>query len=237
MVRGLSALLGAYALALAYLLVAPHLPAPSDIDGAALAAGAAGLVAFGLCALALTPAYDEPVPLVLVAFGAGMITAVLTATDARTAEDLCKVAAASALGLLLAWALRSMPAVVIAVPVFVAAIDLWSVLSGPTSQLLRTEPETLDHLSFVLPAWKGGLGAAQLGVSDIVFLSFFAGCAWRYGLRRRITAVLLLVSLVATLAVGIWADRAVPALPGLALALLLPNLDLLPGVLRSEPRR
>ena len=237
MVRGLSALLGAYALALAYLIVAPHLPAPSDIDGAALASGAAGLVAFGLCALALVPAWDEPVPLVLLAFGAGLIAAVLTATDARTAEDLFKVATVSALGLLLAWALRSMPAVVIAVPIFVAAIDLWSVLSGPTSQLLRAQPETLDHLSFVLPAWKGGLGAAQLGVSDIVFMSFFAGCAWRYGLRRWATAPLLVVSLVATLAVGVWADRAVPALPGLALALLLPNLDLLPGVLRAHPHR
>ena len=234
MVRGLSAVLGAYGLALAYLLVAPHIPAPANPDAAALAAGAAGLVAYGLCALVLVPAHDEAVPLALLALGSGLLAVMLAQTDARPGQDLFKVALTAAVGMLLAHALRGAPAAVIGVPIFVAAVDAWSALSGPTSVLVREHPATADALSFSLPAWRHGAGGAQLGVSDIVFMAFFAASAWRYGLRRILTAALLVASLVATLAVGIAVDRTMPAVPGLALALLLPNLDRIPAVLRAE---
>ena len=46
---------------------------------------------------------------------------------------------AAAVGLLFAHWL-STPAIAIVVPVFVAAIDVWSVASGPTSRLLETGP-------------------------------------------------------------------------------------------------
>jgi hypothetical protein len=234
-VRGLSALLGAYGLAAAYLLVAPHLPAPSDADTAALLSGGAALVAYALCALALVSLYDAPIPLGLVALGAALLTATMSSTDARTAEDLAKVMLAASVGLLLAFGLRGLPAAVVGVPLFVAAIDVWSVTTGPTSVLVSQHPAAADALSYRLPAWSGGAAGAQLGISDIVFLAFFAGSACRYGLRRRVTFVLLAVSLVATLAIGVALDRAVPALPGLAIALLAPNLDRLPRLLRTEP--
>lgn len=234
MVRGLSALLAAYGLAAAYLLVAPSLPALSDSDAAALASGAAGLLAFAVCALTLVSLYDAPAPLALVALGALLLTVTLSTTDARTPEDLAKVTLAASVGLLLAWGLRGLPAAVIGVPLFVAAIDVWSVTTGPTSVLVSQHAAAADALSFRLPAWGGGAGGAQLGISDIVFLAFFAGSACRYGLRPRVTFVLLALSLVATLAVGVALNRVVPALPGLALALLVPNLDRLPRLLRPE---
>ena len=235
MVRGLSALLAAYGLAAAYLVAAPHLPALSDADTAALASGSAGLIVFALCALSLVSLYDAAIPLGLVALGAALLTVTLTSTDARTAEDLAKVTLASSVGLLLAFGLRGLPAAVIGVPLFVAAIDVWSVSTGPTSVLVSQHPAAADALSYHLPAWGEGAGGAQLGVSDILFLAFFAGSACRYGLRQAVTFVLLVASLVATLAVGIAIDRVVPALPGLALALLLPNADRLPRILRTEP--
>lgn len=235
MVRGLSALLAAYGLATAYLLVAPHLPAPSDPDTAALLSGAAGLIVFALCALSVVSLHDAPIPLGLVALGAGLLTVMLSATDARTAEDLAKVTLAASVGLLLAFGLRGLPAAVIGVPLFVAAIDVWSVTTGPTSVLVSQHPAAADALSFRLPAWSGGAAGAQLGISDIVFLAFFAASASRYGFRRGITFALLGASLVATLSVGIALDRVVPALPGLALALLVPNADRLPRLLRTEP--
>jgi hypothetical protein len=239
-VRGLSALLAAYGLAAAYLLVASSLPAISDPDVAALASGSAGLVAFAVCALTLVSLHDAPVPLALVALGSLLLTVTLSTTDARTAEDLAKVTLAASIGLLLAWGLRGLPAAVIGVPLFVAAIDVWSVTTGPTSVLVSQHAAAADALSFRLPAWGSGAGGAQLGISDIVFLAFFAGSACRYGFRRQVTFPLLVLSLVGTLAVGIALNRVVPALPGLALALLLPNLDRLPRLLRpdaaAEPR-
>ena len=105
--------------------------------------------------------------------------------------DVTKALFAAALGMLLAWALGT-PAVVVAVPLFVAAIDIASVADGPSELLARDSSRAGEFLSVYLPAWGGGR-AGVLGLADLVFLAFFAGSAWRFGLRRRATGIALML--------------------------------------------
>jgi len=236
-VRGLSALLAVLGAALAYLLVASSLPVLTPEDTAVLVAGACGLVAVGLCGLSLAGAWDEPFVLVMALAGAGIIGACLTDVDAPALENITKAIAASALGMLIASALRS-PTAFVGVALLVAGIDVWSVLSGPTESL-RNSPESIDALSFSFPVW-GIDGAVEVGVPGLVFLGFYAGSAWRFGFRRAATGFLLLVALAGAVAAAVELNRAVPAAGALSLAVLLPNLDRIPRLLRAErtgPRR
>jgi hypothetical protein len=117
------------------------------------------------------------------------------------------------------------PVVAVAVALFVAAVDVWSVASGPSSQMLAAGTDRVDPLSFDLPAWGGGGSAGHLGLSDAVFLSMFAAWAWRYGCRRGVTIAAMVAGLLATLGLSVALDTAIPALPLLAAGFLLPNAD------------
>lgn len=232
MVRGPAALLAPYGAALAYFLLVPALPAIGDVDAATFVSAGIGLVLLGCCVLALLPAHDEPAGLVLLALGGALLSAALTEAGALAPANVAKALFAGAFGMLLAWRLGA-PAIVVAIALFVAGIDVWSVATGPTSTLVREQPAALDFLTLELPEWGDG-GSSQLGISDLIFLGFFAASAWRLGLRRRVTAATLLGGLLAGLVLGLALDRAVPLLPPLAAALLLPNLDLLARMLREE---
>ena len=235
MVRRPAALLAvALGAALAYFLLAPSLPGPSGTGTAnTIASDVPALLLLGACALALLPAYDSPVSLALVAAGAGLLGAALTEAGTIPGANVSKVLFAAALGMFLAWALAD-PAVVIAVPLFVAAVDIASVAGGPSGLLAREEPRSSDFLSFYLPGLHVGGRAGVIGVADLIFLGFFAASAWRFGFRRLPTALALLAALPVALALEVTTDRTIPALPILSAALLLPNLDLLPGLLRRR---
>jgi ABC-type uncharacterized transport system permease subunit len=138
---------------------------------------------------------------------------------------------AGAIGLLFARWLAT-PVIAIAVPIFVAAIDVWSVASGPTSRLLESGTDSSDPLTFDMPAWGHMGSAGNLGLSDALFLSMFAAWAWHYGFRRTATVVGLTLGLLGSLALGVLLDRGIPALPLLAAGYLLPNLDRIPALLR-----
>ena len=234
MVRRPAALLIAtYAATFAYLLVTPVLP---DVGGASdtntLISDTATMLLLGACVLVLLPARDEPFGLAHLVLGSGLIAASATEADWIPLADITKTLFAGTLGMLLAYALAE-PAVVVAVPLFVAGIDIASVSGGPSELLARDSSSTGEFLSLYLPAWGGGR-AGVLGLADLIFLAFFASSAWRFGLRRRVTALALLVALPVTVAIAIALDAAVPVLPILAAALLLPNLDLLPRMLARE---
>lgn len=125
----------------------------------------------------------------------------------------------------------------LAVPAFVAAIDVWSVFSGPSSQLLAGGTARVDALSFDLPAWGHAGGAGHLGLSDAVFLTMFAAWAWRDGLRRAATIAGMLLGLAGALGLSVFLDEAIPALPFVAAGYLLPNVDRLGRRLRRAPAR
>jgi hypothetical protein len=221
-----------YGATLLLFLVVPALPEIAGTDAATLAAGIPALTLLAGCALVLLPLRDATAALALLALGAGMIGAALTEIGADAGANVAKALLAASVGFVLVRVLAT-PAVVIAVPLFVSAVDIASVLSGPSAVLMRGESGVSDFLTFTIPAFGGGRAGA-LGISDIIFLAFFAGCAWRYGLRRRTTAIALMLALPLALVAAVLAGRGIAALPFLSAALLLPNLDLLPGLLRSD---
>jgi hypothetical protein len=231
-VRGPSALLAAAGGGIAYLLVAPALPDLGDGEAAVLVAGSIGLTLLGVLALCLVDLRDSAPLAGLLGLGAALLAAAMTVAEAGAVADVPKALFAAALGVVLARVLAT-PAVVLAVPLFVAAIDVWSASSGPTSRILEQGTGTVDFLVLAIPAWGGG-EVGRLGISDVVFLAFFAALAWRYGMRRRVTGAAVVGALVVTLVVEVAIDRALPVLPFLAAALLVPNLDRLPGLLRAE---
>jgi hypothetical protein len=225
------AALAAYAAALAYFALADSLPALGTTDATAIASGAVAMVALAACTLTLLPARDEPAALLALAAGGLLLGGALTASGVDPGANVAKALFAASAGMLLAsW--LSLPQLVVIIPVFVAAIDVVSVLSGPTSVLLRERSPAVDYLSFAIPGWGGG--GEQLGVADVVFLGFYASAAWRHGLRRTATAIGLLLGLVAAVVAGVLTDRTLPVLPALAVGLLLPNLDRLGPLLSTD---
>jgi hypothetical protein len=213
--------------ALAYFLCAPLLPALRAGDLTVLVAGSVGLLFVAASTLALLPAYQTLIGPLLVALGAGLLVAALNVDDAGgvgAGANAVEALLASAVGLLLARWLEG-PVIAVAVALFVAAIDVWSVASGPSSQMLSEGTDRVDPLSFDLPAWGDAGSAGHLGLSDAVFLSMFAAWAWRYGFRRAATIVAMVAGLLAALGLSVALDTAIPALPFVAAGFLAPNLD------------
>jgi hypothetical protein len=219
--------------ALAYFLASPALPALPAGDVAVLVCGGIGLVVIAATALSLLPARDTVAGPLLIVLGAGLLAAALNAAHVGAGANVAELMFAAAVGLLFARALRA-PGIALAVPLFVAVIDVWSVASGPTSRLLAGGTPIDDPLSFDLPTWGGAGSIGQLGVSDAIFVSMFAAWAWHFGLRRAATAAGLVLGLLASLLLSIALDRAIPALPLIAIGYVLPNLDRIGPLLKRR---
>ncbi len=177
--------------------------------------------------LSLLPARDSVAGPLLIVLGCGLIAGALNSEGAAgvgAGANVFEAMLAAAIGLLFAHALRA-PPIVVAVPFFVAALDIWSVASGPTESLLAGGTASADPLSFDLPAWGDMGSAGHLGVSDAVFLAMFAAWAWHHDLRRGATVVGLTLGVLASLGLGLALDEAIPALPLIAAGFVLPNLD------------
>ena len=73
--------------------------------------------------------------------------------------------------------------------------------------------------------------SAGLGLPDVLFFALFLGAAARFGLRRYATWLALVASLGLTTVLAVYADpfktSGLPALPGISLAFLLVNADLI----------
>ncbi len=213
--------------ALAYFLAAPSLPALPAGDATALVAGSVGLLLVAASTLAMLPAYETLIGPLLVVVGAGLLVAALNADDPRgvgAGANVVEALLAGAAGLLLARWLQG-PVIAVAVALLVAAVDIWSVAAGPTSQMIAGGTDRVDPLSFDLPAWGDAGSAGHLGLSDAVFLSMFAAWASRYGFRRAATIAAMLGGLLAALALSVALNEAIPALPLIAAGFLAPNLD------------
>jgi hypothetical protein len=231
--RPASVLIAAHAALFAYLLITPALPAVGGTgDVNTLVSDGTTLVLLAGCVLAVLPARDEPFALALLALGSGLLAAGATEGGSILLAGVTKTLFSASLGMLLARLLAE-PAVVVGVPLFVAGIDVASVAGGPSALLARDSSQAGEFLSVYLPAWGGGR-AGVLGVADLIFLAFFAASAWRFGLRRRVTGAALALALPAAVAVQLALDVTIPALPILAAALLVPNLDLLPRLLARQ---
>ncbi|HWI06449.1 MAG TPA: hypothetical protein VNT54_02905 [Solirubrobacteraceae bacterium] len=221
----------------AYFLAAPALPALPAGDATVLVAGTIGLLLVAATALSLLPAHESLVGPLLIVLGSGLLVGALNIDGERGAgagANTFEAMLAGAAGLLLArWFATAMHAV--AVPLFIAAVDVWSVWSGPSSRLLADGSARVDPLSFDLPAWGERGSAGHLGLSDAVFLSMFGAWAWRYGFRRPATIGAMVLGLVAALVLSVALGRPIPALPLIAVGYLLPNLDRIGRLLGHEP--
>ncbi|MEJ7785950.1 MAG: hypothetical protein WKF96_14185 [Solirubrobacteraceae bacterium] len=234
MVRRPAALLGATAVALTYFLVAGELPDLGDGDGAVLVAGLVGVGLVAGIVLSVTRAGHELFPLVLLLGGSFLLVASMDAAGAGASVSAFEAVAAGTFGVLLGRALAA-PTVALAIPVFVAIVDAWSVARGPTSRLSESGARGSSELTFDLPSWGDAPGAAsRLGLVDAIFLAMFSVWAARFGLRPRATAVGMVMGLFAAVVLSVAMDRAVPALPLMAVGYWLPNLDRFAAVLRSE---
>jgi hypothetical protein len=183
--------------------------------------------------LALVAAGDAVFPLWLLLAGSALLVGGLDVAGAGPGASTFEALAAGSAGALLGRALAA-PAVAIAVPVFVASIEAYSVATGPTTRLVSGRPRGAAELTFDLPAWGGAHGAAasRMALTDALFLAMFATWALRYDLRPRAAAAGMLVGLLATVAISVTTDRAIPALPLMAVGYWLPNLDRLGALLQ-----
>jgi hypothetical protein len=233
-VRGPAALLGASALALTYFLVAGDLPSLGSGDAAVLVAGGIGIALISMIVLAVADHDRDILALVLMFGGTALLVAGMDAAGAKASVTTFEALAAASLGTLLGGALAA-PSVALAIPVFVALVDAWSVASGPSSRLLHGDPRGAAELTFDLPAWGGAPGAgSRLGLTDAIFLAMFAVWAKRFGLRRRAAAVGMVGGLLLTVVISVTTDRALPALPLMAVGYWLPNLDRLTALFRHS---
>jgi len=212
--------------AFAYCLLSPVLP-----DVAVGVDGAIGTVIVFAAVLAAAQLSDELLAAILVGLGAGMIAAVLTASGQDVAATVPEAVTCACLGALFARGME-LPALVLAVPLVVAVIDAVSVGSGGVP--FSFDGTSGDVLSLDIPAWGGGT-ALRVGIADPIFAAVFFTWARRFGLRGRATAAAMLVAVLAAVVLTVSADVTVPALPLLAAAFYLPNLDRLGRLLRDRP--
>jgi hypothetical protein len=228
------ALLGLTAGALAYFIVARSLPSPSDPDADAFAAAGIGLLVAAALVVSAVPLRRSDRALALMVLGGAGMGALLTAASAPEAAVPFKALFAAGAGFALARLFFS-PVLVYVLAIAVGLIDIASVSRGPTRHLIEEQPAAVDYLTLFLPHW-GGADGTQLGVSDLLFMAIYLDATWRFGLRRRVTAVALVASLIVSLAIAVWSDVAVPALPLLSLALIVPNADIVWSSFRAALR-
>jgi hypothetical protein len=234
-VRGAAALLGLALGALAYFLVAPALPALHSLDVAIACAATVGLAFAVALAAAPAPAVHAPFALAPAVLGSVLLVAALNATRAGAAASPFEALLLGCAGVAFA-ALLDAPALAVALPLFVAALDVSGLVgAGPGTLLVQDTARPGDPLTVELPGWGGGLPAARVTAAELVFLAAYAAYAHLFGLRARASVLAMYAALVASVVLGLALDRRVPALALMGGAFLAVNADRLGGLF-AAPR-
>lgn len=109
--------------------------------------------------------------------------------------------------------------------------DIYSVFWGPTQAITQHHASVYFGVAFafvVPPPYGQSAGAAHVGPPDLLFFALFVAAAARFGLRPRLTWLLMTASFGIQLVIAVGADiSGLPALPFLSLGFLLANGDLL----------
>lgn len=231
MVRGPAAVLIGVALAWAYFLAPEALPAIHPAETSRIVAGVAGALLVAALAVSVAALGRTPFVVPVVLLGAGLVAAGLDAADAGAAATVPETVAYACVGVLFGILLDT-PALVLALPLFVAGIDAISVIGGPSHSLAQGATQAGDPLSLELPDWHIGLATLRLGVADVVFIGIYATYARRLGLRVVATNAGLALALVAGVVLAVKVSSPIPQLPLLALGFLVPNLDLIVAAVR-----
>jgi len=156
-------------------------------------------------------------PALLALLGGGLLTATLNVAGLRVGATPAEIVLWGAVGVLFA-RVFSVGALVLAVPVLLAGIELAAGTGGPSTMAPAGDPLTL-----ALPDER------RLELTSLVFAAAYGAWAQRFGLRTRVTCV----ALGAVLLVAVARDGQLATLTLLGVALLLPNLDRLGRLLRE----
>jgi hypothetical protein len=174
------------------------------------------------------------------AFPAGLafvaLAVVLELANAEVFANFARLGATTLLGW---WFLGFFETVswVVLVAVIIPWVDAYSVWRGPTKQIVEHHENVFSVLSFAFPV-PGEHSAANLGVPDLLFFALFLGAAAWFGLRVVPTWIGLVAGLGFTITATVYFNLSgLPALPGISLGFLLPNVDLLWRAVRkgSDP--
>jgi hypothetical protein len=219
------------AVAWVYFLIPKLLPAIGDDETSRTVAGAVATVLIIVVAAGVATLADAPIVVPLILLGAALVAGTLNAADVGAAATVPETVTYAAVGVLFAVWLEA-PALALAIPLFVAGIEVISVLGASSHGVAHGairggHPFTLD-----LPDWHNGLTAARLGLADVVFAGAYATYARRLGLRFAASAVGMALGLALGLALSVSLNSALPELPFLGAGFLLPNVDRLPGLFR-----
>lgn len=234
MVRGPAALLAVVGAFLAYVLVAPELPQLDPPELSALVACAVGLAFVVAVVAGLAAVADSPLALAPAVLGSGLLVAALDANDVGAAATPFEVVLFCCLGIAFAVVFDA-PALGVALPLFLAAIDIAQARGGgPAGLFTLSTSKPGDALTLELPDWGTGLAAARLSAPDVVFLGAFAAYARRLGLRERAAEAGMFLGLLAAVASEVLLDSELPTIALMAVGYLAPNVDRI-GALFARP--
>jgi hypothetical protein len=179
---------------------------------------------FVLVLLALPLRRAEMTQLAWAALSLVAVTVVLELANLDIAANFVKIGAVVAVGW---WFLAFFEALswVLLIAVLIVPVDIFSVARGPTKEIVENQPQVFNALSISFPL-PGEHNSAQLGLPDVLFFSLFLGAADRFGLRVKLTWLLMTLSFGATLALAVAFDiSGLPALPLLSVAFVTANAD------------
>jgi hypothetical protein len=201
------------ALAIAYLSLAPSLPA-SGSEGLRLDAALGTALVIG-AVLAVAPFAESLPAAVLLALGCGLLTAAFDQVDARAGATLPEGLLWGAGGLLFARGFGG-GALAVAVPLLLAGLDVAGV-TGST-RILDDLAQAGDPLTLELPAWGGGQ-AAVLPALEAGVVGALAAWSSAQGFRSPWTQVIMVEAAVLA------AVLSLPAIAVVVVAYLVVNVD------------
>ena len=165
----------------------------------------------------------------------GGVALLLHLAGLDTLFDLAKLGALTATGFWFLTVFEELSWVVL-VSLVIPWVDAFSVKAGPTEYIVNEEPGFFETIAYAFRI-PGEEAFAHLGPPDILFFALFLASAARFGLRPGWTWIGMTAGLGLTLVVAVWGDfSGLPALPGISLGFLLPNLDVLVGRARASRR-
>jgi hypothetical protein len=162
----------------------------------------------------------------VLAAAAVVLAVVSTATGLGAFANFAKLAAVTLVAFVVLSVLDDLPLVVL-IACIVPFVDAWSVWRGPTHVIVTQRKSIFTTLSFAFPV-PGEHASANLGLPDLLFFALFLAACVRFRLRPGWTWLAMAASFGATMAVAVWLDLGgLPALPGLSIAFLGANANLL----------
>ncbi|HET6683274.1 MAG TPA: hypothetical protein VFG75_06220 [Gaiella sp.] len=229
--RRSAALAGLLAALVAWDALASELPSLSENLDVALIAAVLIPAAFAVPWLLLPAAGARAALPLAVGLLAACVLLELAGLDA--AFNVAKLVALTLLGF---WFLRLFEELswVVLVAALIPWADIFSVYRGPTREVVEERPGLFERIAVEFST-PGEHSAARIGPPDVFFFALFLAAADRFALRPAATWGGMTLGLSLTLlATYVFDVGGLPALPGIALGFVLPNLDLLWRALRER---